>query len=409
MLDITINNKILDNFEMKNSEYLVYNDNYLNNSGIQEYRLYSYLSTFFNDTIILDIGTSHGRSAIALSHNETNKVISYDVFNHIQNDKHKIYSKRNVEFRIKNVLDDLTQEFVSKCKIIMIDIDHYETIENQIIDKLNECGFSGIILLDDIHHPQPDMYEAMQKLWKGINLPKFDITSYGHWSGTGLILMNTDKICLTFKYNNILDLNYLSKKYSLDKNIHSRCHNYIPGYIELFEKSKYNIKHMLEIGIGSVENGQMSGVLNLGYKSGNSLKCWSEYFPNAKIYGIDIYAHSELNTDKITTFVADQSNTTTLQNVINNVNNSLDIIIDDGSHNGEHQKISFMFLEKYLSKNGIYVIEDVQPNYINKFLDLSIFNDDYKEYIKKKYIIKYFDTRKYLNRADDFMVAFIKI
>ena len=81
----------------------------------------------------------------------------------------------------------------------MIDIDHYETIERQIIDKLNECGFSGIILLDDIHHPQLDMYEAMQKLWKGINLPKFDITKYAHSSGTGLILMNTDNIHLIFK------------------------------------------------------------------------------------------------------------------------------------------------------------------------------------------------------------------
>lgn len=408
-INIIINNKLLDNFEMKNSEYLVYNDNYDNPSGIQEYRLYSYLSTFFNDIIILDIGTSHGRSAIALSHNETNKVISYDIYNHIQNNNHKIYSKSNIEFRIKNVLDDLTPEFVSKCKIIIIDIDHYEIIERQIINKLIDCGFSGIILLDDIHHPYPDMYKAMQILWKGINLPKFDITSYGHWSGTGMILMNTDKIGLIFKDNNILDLNYLSKKYSLDKNIHSRCHNYIPGYINLFEKSKYNIKHMLEIGIGSVENGQMGGVVNLGYKTGNSLKCWSEYFQNAKIYGIDIYAHPELNTNKITTFVADQSNVENLQEVVKIINSELDIIIDDGSHNSEHQKISFMFLEKYLSKNGIYVIEDIQPNYIDKFLDLSIFDGDYKEYIKKKYIIKYFDTRKYLNRVDDFMVAFIKI
>jgi hypothetical protein len=199
-IDIIINNKLLDNFEMKNSEYLVYNDYYHNPSGTHEYRLYSYLSTFFNNTIILDIGTAHGRSAIALSHNESNKVLSYDICDHIQNNNHKIYSKKNVEFRIKNVLDDLTPELVSQCKIIMIDIDHYEIIERQIIDKLNDCGFSGIILLDDIHHPQQDMYEAMQRLWKGVNLPKFDITKYAHCSGTGLILMNTDKIHLIFKF-----------------------------------------------------------------------------------------------------------------------------------------------------------------------------------------------------------------
>ena len=198
-IEILINNKILDKFVMKNAEYLYHQDYYNDISGTQEYRLYSYLSTFVNDTIILDIGTSYGRSAIALSHNESNKVLSYDICNHIQNDNHKIYSKKNVEFKIKDVLDDLTPKLVSKCKIVMIDIDHYESIERQIIDKLNDCGFSGIILLDDIHHPQSDMNEAMQKLWKNIHLPKFDVTSYGHWSGTGLILMNTDNIHLIFK------------------------------------------------------------------------------------------------------------------------------------------------------------------------------------------------------------------
>jgi predicted O-methyltransferase YrrM len=407
-IEILINNNVLDNFIMKNSEYLYHQDCYHEKSGNQEYRLYSYISTFLNNTKILDIGTSYGRSAIALSHNESNNVISYDIVNHINDNNHKIYSKQNVEFRIKDVLDDLNEEFLKNCKLVIIDIDHYEIIERKIIDKLIECNFSGIVILDDIHHPQQDMNEAMQRLWKSINIPKFDITKYAHWSGTGLLLVNTDNIHLIFKNENVSVLEYLSRKYVLDKNIFTMCHNYIPSYERLFENKRYQTKNLLEIGIGSVENGQMSGVVNLGYKTGNSLKCWSEYFPNAKIYGIDIYQHKELNSDKITTFVADQSNEKELQNVMDNINNELDIIIDDGSHNGEHQKMSFMILEKYLSKNGIYVIEDIQPAYINKFIDLTIFPNFFNKYIKEKYEIKYFDTRECLNRADDFMVAFIK-
>jgi hypothetical protein len=197
--EIVISNKILDEFELKNSEYLVYNDYYFNPSGTHEYRLYSYLTTFFNNITILDIGTAHGRSAIALSHNETNKVISYNVIDEINNNNHKIYTKSNVEFRVKNVLDDLTPELLSNCKIVMIDIDHYETIEKEIINRLNECNFSGILLLDDIHHTRKDMFEAMQRLWKWVNFPKFDVTKYAHCSGTGLVLMNSDKIHLTFK------------------------------------------------------------------------------------------------------------------------------------------------------------------------------------------------------------------
>lgn len=103
-----------------------------------------------------------------------------------------IYTKSNLEFRIKNVLDDLTPQLVAKTKIVMIDIDHFEVIEREIIQRLNELGFSGIILLDDIYHPQPKMKEAMQRLWNSLEYKKYDVTKYGHWSGTGLIVMNID-------------------------------------------------------------------------------------------------------------------------------------------------------------------------------------------------------------------------
>ena len=165
---------------------------------------------------------------------------------------------------------------------------------------------------------------------------------------------------------------------------------------------------MLEIGIGSVENGQMSGVINYGYKTGNSLKCWSEYFPNSNIYGIDIYKHDELNSERITTLQADQSKESDLERLMKTINNNLDIIIDDGSHVGHHQAFSFLFLNKFLNKDGIYVIEDIQPQNIQSFLDLSIFPKNTINYINNNFIIEYFDTRNIIGRADDFMVAFIK-
>ena len=205
-----------------------------------------------------------------------------------------------------------------------------------------------------------------------------------------------------------MSLSELSIKYKLDKNIASGCHNYIPGYTELFESRRNDITKMLEIGIGSIENGQMGGVIKNGYKTGNSLKCWSEYFPNAIIYGMDIYSHTELNTEKIITFKADQSSASDLQNVMNDISDTLDIIIDDGSHCSDHQVFSFLFLNNFLRANGMYVIEDIQPPNIDKFLDLSIFSEHHAEYIRDNFNIKYFDTRNVLGRQDDFMMCFIK-
>jgi len=153
----------------------------------------------------------------------------------------------------------------------------------------------------------------------------------------------------------------------------------------------------------------MRHVSSRGYQTGNSLKCWKEYFPNAHIYGIDIYAHSELNKDRIMTFVANQNNDQDLKSVIDQINAPLDIIIDDGSHEGKHQVFSFMYLHKYLSSNGIYIIEDIQPQNIPGFEDLSIFPDDFKEYINKNFIVECFDTRNtYNNKNDDFIISFTK-
>lgn len=63
-----------------------------------------------------------------------------------------------------------------------------------------------------------------------------------------------------------MSLNELSKKYKLDKNIAPGYHNYIPGYVELFENQWKNVKKMLEFGIGSVENGQMCWYFNMVIK-----------------------------------------------------------------------------------------------------------------------------------------------
>jgi predicted O-methyltransferase YrrM len=197
-MNILLNNHQLDNFEMKNMEYLVTPTYYNMKSGTQEYRLYSYISTLFNNITILDLGTSHGTSALSLSHNINNKVITYDIVDCINNEKHIIYSKPNIEFRIKNILEDLTEEYLldNAVKVVMIDIDHYGGMEKKIIDRLYALKYSGIILLDDVfHHPDNEINKCMNDLWNNLeydNIQKIDITKYAHWSGTGIILMNTN-------------------------------------------------------------------------------------------------------------------------------------------------------------------------------------------------------------------------
>jgi len=185
---------LLNAFTMRNQEYLVATDYYEEPAGQSEYRLYSYLSTMINDSIILDIGTLEGRSAIAWSHNDRNHVISYNLFDQIPAG-HRIRTKHNVEFRVGNVLDGLTPELLRRTRIVMIDIDHYGAVEWQIMQKLSDLWFNGIVILDDLfRHPDAEMAACMAQLWADVDTlanvrAKYDLSELGHWTGTGLVVM----------------------------------------------------------------------------------------------------------------------------------------------------------------------------------------------------------------------------
>ena len=175
----------------------------------------------------------------------------------------------------------------------------------------------------------------------------------------------------------------------------------------MFFPIRNDVKNVLEIGTGCLahEYVMKKGVSN--YNNGNSMRMWRDYFPNANIYAIDIFKEGMIyDEERITTFVADQSSFENLEYIKNKIGDKLDIIIDDGSHIGQHQIFSFINLEKSLSDIGIYVIEDVQPDYIEQFKNLTVFSDDYKNYLLSKYNIFYYDTRISNNKEDDFLMVF---
>lgn len=203
-------------------------------------------------------------------------------------------------------------------------------------------------------------------------------------------------------------LDELARNYGLDKHISTGWHNYIPIYTQLFDSIRYQSMNILEIGIGVVEHGQMLHTRQYGYHTGNSLKCWRDYFPNSIIHGIDIYEVNLGNEQRIRTFLADQSKEEDLSRVMGEINNHLDIIIDDGSHQGLHQVFSFMFLSKFLKNGGIYVIEDIQPKFQQGFQDLSIFPVSFQSHIHKNYQHLTFDTGHKAPLNDDCIVAFVK-
>lgn len=161
-------------------ESVAINPNDWLSAGQSEYRLYAYLSTFFNESYILDVGTRTGGSAVALSHNPTNQVISYDL---VEQGASSGIAKENITFKIQDFREDETLEW-DKVSIIMIDVDPHDGVQEvEMMEFLKEKGWSGIILLDDIGPGWPEV----QDMWDAIEEPKIDVTAVGHMSGTGLV------------------------------------------------------------------------------------------------------------------------------------------------------------------------------------------------------------------------------
>jgi hypothetical protein len=156
------------------------NENDWLTAGQSEYRLYAWLSTQFNNTTILDVGTRTGGSALALSYNETNNVMSYDLQ---EQGASSGISKSNVQFNIKDFREDDTLDF-DNISIIMLDVDPHDGVqEEEMFEWLEEKGWKGLVLLDDIGPQWPEI----EDFWNRITYPKLNVTEVGHMSGTGLV------------------------------------------------------------------------------------------------------------------------------------------------------------------------------------------------------------------------------
>ena len=107
-------------------------------------------------------------------------------------------------------------------------------------------------------------------------------------------------------------------------------------------------------------------MLEIGVQGGGSIKSWREYFPKAKIYGLDIDDCKQYEDKNIKIFIGDQADKKYLNQIIEEIDEKLDLIIDDGGHTMEQQINSFLVLFPKLLKNGgIYIIEDLHTSYLN--------------------------------------------
>ena len=150
------------------------------------------------------------------------------------------------------------------------------------------------------------------------------------------------------------NLTGLANKYGTDKGTMDYGHGYSNTYQELFKDLVDQRVKLLEIGVCDPRF------------PGASLKMWKEYFPNGRIVGLDINPEARVfATDNVQIWIGDQNNPANLTTMAHVCGPEFDIIIDDGSHVGEHILTSFKSLWVYVKPGGYYIIEDLHSVYAN--------------------------------------------
>lgn len=149
-------------------------------------KLCAYLSTKFNDTVIIDAGTSYGNSAIALSYNLKNTIRTYDIaFNDFDS-----FKERGNIIAVQKDINTEDKEVLLSSPLIMLDIDPHDGQQELVFTNiLKQIGYEGYVLCDDIH-----INSSMESWWNSIDLEKYDLTDIGHHHGTGLICFGKVKV-----------------------------------------------------------------------------------------------------------------------------------------------------------------------------------------------------------------------
>jgi len=172
----------------------------------------AHLSTYFNDSIIIDMGTHTGNSAAALSYNKSNKVYTFDIApTEEAAERFKRDEYKNIIYIIGNCIENnwygqplgpfstnlseplkSEKEIFLSSELIFLDIDPHDGVqEPQVLDFLITNDWKGIMVCDDIGHQHPPMHDW----WQSIELPTYTIRNkYAAFKGTGVVCFDGQEV-----------------------------------------------------------------------------------------------------------------------------------------------------------------------------------------------------------------------
>ena len=159
----------------------------------EHYKLLAGAVRSLQPKLIVEVGTFTGMSALSMLRAlpECGRIVTYDVTPWSDLLGALVCAKDFQDGRLEQRVEDLSDitvfarnaEVLRDADIIFIDGPHNVAFEEDLLAKLKTIDYSGhpLVILDDIR------LLGMTGVWRRIDRPKLDMTSFGHWSGTGFI------------------------------------------------------------------------------------------------------------------------------------------------------------------------------------------------------------------------------
>lgn len=157
----------------------------------EHYKLLAGLVLALNPKIVLEIGTGQGLSALSMKKYLSNgsKLVTFDVI--AWNKFLDTYlESSDFDESFIQYTDDLNdysnmlkhENLLKSADIIFVDAAKDGIMEYKFLKGFRKIKLktNAIIILDDIR------VWNMLAFWRNIDYPKIDLTSFGHWSGTGI-------------------------------------------------------------------------------------------------------------------------------------------------------------------------------------------------------------------------------
>lgn len=130
-------------------------------------------------------------------------------------------------------------------------------------------------------------------------------------------------------------------------------HFYTPHYENHLRHLRNERFTLVELGIGGYEHEDRGGA---------SLRMWRDFFPRARIVGLDIVDKTFVADDRIFPYVGSQVDPKVLNRIFSDFKD-ITVVVDDGSHQPDHVRESFRLIFDRLPSGAIYIIEDTQTSY----------------------------------------------